>query len=150
MGTCTFFRAQNLGSAWEEALQCLQERPRLASPLPLAPVQLSQSTLSSAVPPREVLPHLHPGGAGGDALSSISQRPAQALTAPPMKKCYDSTATTSRLPWGPAWCPGLVSGTPLDDISGERPTSQANKPQLPVSPLTALCLSGTPGTAWAR
>lgn len=39
-----------------------------------------------------------------------------------MKRCCDSTATTNRLPWGLAWPPGLGSGTPLDDISGELPT----------------------------
>ncbi|XP_058417202.1 acyl-CoA-binding domain-containing protein 4 isoform X3 [Diceros bicornis minor] len=48
-----------------------------------------------------------------------------ALTAPPTKRCYDSTATTSRLPWGPAWSPGLGSGTPLDDISALCPSRDA-------------------------
>ncbi|KAM9045627.1 acyl-CoA-binding domain-containing protein 4 isoform 11-T13 [Megaptera novaeangliae] len=41
-----------------------------------------------------------------------------ALTAPPIKRCCDSTATTSRLPWGPAWSPSLGSGTLLDVING--------------------------------
>ncbi|XP_028354484.1 acyl-CoA-binding domain-containing protein 4 isoform X8 [Physeter macrocephalus] len=43
-----------------------------------------------------------------------------ALTAPPIKRCCDSTATTSRLPWGPAWSPSLGSGTLLDVINGDR------------------------------
>lgn len=91
---------------------------------------------------------LHPLGA--DEVPSASQPSAQALTAPPMKRCCDSTATTSRLPWGPAWFPGLGSGTPLDVTSGELPSCRVRRPQLSPRLFTALCLLGMPGTAWAR
>lgn len=80
---------------------------------------------------------LHPFGTGADEVPSPSQSSAQALTAPPTKRCCDSTATTSRLPWGPAWFPGLGSGTPLDVTSGELPSCRVKMPQLPPSLFTA-------------
>ncbi|XP_008577764.1 PREDICTED: acyl-CoA-binding domain-containing protein 4 isoform X2 [Galeopterus variegatus] len=67
-----------------------------------------------------------------------------ALTAPRTKRCCDSTATTSRLPWGPAWSPGLGSGTPLDDISGELPTGG----QTSLSCQPALSQPSAPRDAW--
>ncbi|XP_070629741.1 acyl-CoA-binding domain-containing protein 4 isoform X4 [Bos indicus] len=44
-----------------------------------------------------------------------------ALTAPPTKRCCGSTATTSRLPWGPASSPSLGSGTLSDVTNALRP-----------------------------
>lgn len=136
-------------------MKVLQTSPCLGcpwgSPLPPAPDLLPWvDPLPSLPSPRMVFPHLHSLGAGGDVLPSTSQLSAQAITAPPTKRCCDSTATTSRLPWGPAWSPGLGSGTPLDDISGELPTGRANKAQLSNQLLIALCSPGMPGTAWAR
>ncbi|XP_041491763.1 acyl-CoA-binding domain-containing protein 4 isoform X2 [Microtus oregoni] len=67
-----------------------------------------------------------------------------ALTAPPMKRCCGSTATTNRLPWGPAWSPGLGSGIPLDVISGVRfhvsyPLISFGKSRF-CCPLSQVCL----------
>lgn len=78
---------------------------------------------------------LHPLGTGADEvpLCFPTLCSAQVLTAPPMKRCCDSIATTSRLPWGPAWSPGLGSGTPLDVISGELPSGRVLMPPLSSS-----------------
>lgn len=109
------------------------------SPLPPASPRLTISAFSWGSPPASILWEL-----GGDALLSNPQLPAQVITAPPMKRCFDSTATTSRPPWGPAWFPDLGSGTPLDDTSGELPTGWANKPPLS----TSLSQLSAPRDAW--
>ena len=76
---------------------------------------------------------LCPPGAGSDTVCLHFSTPGQALTAPPTKRCCGSTATTSRLPWGPASSPSLGSGTLSDVTNGELPISWANKPQLSIS-----------------
>lgn len=82
-------------------------------------------------------------------MFSTSQPCTQVLTDPPMKRCCDSIATTSKLPWGPAWFQGLDSGTPLDDISGELLTCPATSAQLLTSLVTALYPSPHPSRdAW--
>ncbi|XP_027373084.1 acyl-CoA-binding domain-containing protein 4 isoform X2 [Bos indicus x Bos taurus] len=71
-----------------------------------------------------------------------------ALTAPPTKRCCGSTATTSRLPWGPASSPSLGSGTLSDVTNGELPISWANKPQLSINLSQPSAPHPTPREAW--
>lgn len=101
----------------------------------MRPFTISAPTKRDPSPPHQgwFSSRLYPPGAGSDTVPLHFSTLAQALTAPPTKRCCGSTATTSRLPWGPASSPSLGSGTLSDVTNGELPISWANKPQLSIN-----------------
>ena len=111
---------------------------------------ISAPTKRDPSPPRQgwFSSRLYPPGAGSDTVPLHFSTFAQALTAPPTKRCCGSTATTSRLPWGPASSPSLGSGTLSDVTNGELPISWANKPQLSISLSQPSAPHPTPREAW--